>query len=187
MIGGNTRVNSDVPPFFLLLRLQYRSKGLNSSGLKRAGFSLAQVAESEEGLSCAVPVRPETREALAKIERELADDKHPHLVNFIRRSERGIAGSNSYAAFAIVAGAAAVRPRVDQHARQSGSTTIEAVERESDTHDPGVSDRSHRQENETEKRIRKAVIGAVEEVENSHIRTQSHSRNRTTSKTRRHG
>ena len=38
MIGGNTRVNSDVPPFFLYAAFNVAPKGLNLVGLKRAGF-----------------------------------------------------------------------------------------------------------------------------------------------------
>src|SRR6202007_2688673 len=39
MIGGNTRVNSDVPPFFLYTGFNVEAKGVNLVGLKRAGFS----------------------------------------------------------------------------------------------------------------------------------------------------
>src|SRR6478735_7330337 len=38
MIGGNTRVNSDVPPFFLYAGFHVEAKGLNLVGLKRAGY-----------------------------------------------------------------------------------------------------------------------------------------------------
>src|ERR1035441_2617886 len=45
MIGGNSRVNSDVPPFFLYSDFNVSAKGLNLVGLRRAGFTLAQVAQ----------------------------------------------------------------------------------------------------------------------------------------------
>src|SRR5581483_2977486 len=38
MIGGNTRINSDVPPFFLYAGHDVVAKGLNVVGLKRAGY-----------------------------------------------------------------------------------------------------------------------------------------------------
>ncbi len=38
MIGGNTRVNLDVPPFFLYSGCMSSQRGLNMVGLKRAGF-----------------------------------------------------------------------------------------------------------------------------------------------------
>src|SRR6202522_1963504 len=45
MIGGNTRVNLDVPPFFLYSGFNVEAKGLNLVGLKRAGFTHAQIAQ----------------------------------------------------------------------------------------------------------------------------------------------
>src|SRR5262249_54600070 len=44
MIGGNTRVNSDVPPFFLYSGFNVEAKGLNVVGLKRAGYKASDVA-----------------------------------------------------------------------------------------------------------------------------------------------
>src|SRR3954471_12561857 len=44
MIGGNTRVNSDVPPFFLYSDFNIAAKGLNVVGLKRAGYKASDVA-----------------------------------------------------------------------------------------------------------------------------------------------
>src|ERR1700690_2158956 len=38
MIGGNTRVNRDVPPFFLYSGFNVAAVGLNLVGLKRAGY-----------------------------------------------------------------------------------------------------------------------------------------------------
>src|SRR5438876_11558630 len=38
MIGGNTRVNSDLPPYFLYTDFNVAAHGLNLVGLKRAGF-----------------------------------------------------------------------------------------------------------------------------------------------------
>src|SRR2546425_7728360 len=44
MIGGNTRVNSDVPPFMLCSDFNAAVKGLNVVGLKRAGFRASDIA-----------------------------------------------------------------------------------------------------------------------------------------------
>src|ERR1022692_1249626 len=44
MIGGNTRVNSDVPPFFLYSGFDVAARGLNVIGLKRAGYKHADIA-----------------------------------------------------------------------------------------------------------------------------------------------
>src|SRR6266436_3618589 len=43
MIGGNTRVNSDVPPFFLYSGFNVEAKGVNVVGLKRAGLGPKQI------------------------------------------------------------------------------------------------------------------------------------------------
>src|SRR5512138_571272 len=43
MIGGNTRVNSDVPPFFLYSDFNVAPRGLNVVGLQRAGIADAQI------------------------------------------------------------------------------------------------------------------------------------------------
>src|SRR5512138_1058696 len=39
MVGGNTRVNADVPPYFLYSGFNVTPMGLNIVGLQRAGFS----------------------------------------------------------------------------------------------------------------------------------------------------
>ena len=56
MIGGNTRVNSDVPPYFLYTDFNVAAKGLNMVGLKRAGFSLEEIRKLKEAYrSCTAP------------------------------------------------------------------------------------------------------------------------------------
>src|SRR6202049_5390609 len=44
MIGGNTRVNADAPPFFLYSGFNVGPRGLNLVGLKRAGFGTEEIA-----------------------------------------------------------------------------------------------------------------------------------------------
>src|SRR5437899_3798870 len=44
MIGGNTRVNLDVPPYVLCSDFNAAVKGLNIVGLRRAGFKQADIA-----------------------------------------------------------------------------------------------------------------------------------------------
>lgn len=90
MIGGNTRVNLDVPPYFLYSGFNVEAKGLNAVGLKRAGFSLAQVTRLKKAYQMLYRSGLKLEEALEKIEKELADENTQHLVSFIRRSERGI-------------------------------------------------------------------------------------------------
>ena len=90
MIGGNTRVNLDVPPFFLYSGFNVEAKGLNIVGLKRAGFTLAQVARLKKAYKILYRSGLQLEDAVARIERELADENTAHLVQFIRRSDRGI-------------------------------------------------------------------------------------------------
>ncbi len=90
MIGGNTRVNSDVPPFILGSGFDVAAIGLNTVGLKRSGFTLAQVSGLKKAYRTLYRSGLSLKEALTRIETELPDDNTLHLVDFIRRSERGI-------------------------------------------------------------------------------------------------
>jgi UDP-N-acetylglucosamine acyltransferase len=89
MIGGNTRVNLDVPPYFLYSGFNVEPSGLNVVGLKRAGFTLAQVGHLKRAYQTLYRSGLKLEDALAKLE-EGADENVRHLVNFIRASKRGI-------------------------------------------------------------------------------------------------
>ena len=90
MIGGNTRVNSDVPPFFLFSGFNVEAKGINSVGLKRAGFSAQQIAALKSAYGLLYRSGLKLEEALCRIDAEIRTPEAAHLVAFIRRSERGI-------------------------------------------------------------------------------------------------
>ncbi len=90
MIGGNTRVNSDVPPFFLYTDFNVAPKGLNVVGLKRAGFKASDVSTLKKAYQILYRSGLKLRDALARIETEIPTPETLHLVGFIRRSERGI-------------------------------------------------------------------------------------------------
>ena len=90
MIGGNTRVNSDVPPYFLYSDFNIAAKGLNLVGLKRAGFSLEEVRKLKEAYRILYRAGLKLEDALAKIEAEVPSEHTGHLVSFIRASKRGI-------------------------------------------------------------------------------------------------
>ena len=90
MIGGNTRVNLDVPPFFLYSGFNVEARGLNIVGLKRAGFSVAQVGRLKKAYQTLYRSGLKLEAALAKIEGENADENTLHLVKFVRSSKRGI-------------------------------------------------------------------------------------------------
>ena len=90
MVAGNTRVNLDLPPFFLFAGHDARPVGLNAVGLKRAGFTLAQLAAIKQAYRLLYKSVLRLEDALVRIE-EIDDENARHLVAFIRRSERGIA------------------------------------------------------------------------------------------------
>jgi len=90
MIGGNTRVNSDVPPFFLYSGFNVEAKGLNLVGLKRAGFKSSQMAALKAAYKLLYRSGLKLEDALGRIEAEVATPETAHLVAFIRQSKRGI-------------------------------------------------------------------------------------------------
>lgn len=90
MIGGNTRVNSDVPPYFLYSDFNIAAKGLNLVGLRRAGFKAAEVAALKTAYKILYRSNLKLEEALARIEAEVPTEHTRHLVAFIRSSKRGI-------------------------------------------------------------------------------------------------
>jgi UDP-N-acetylglucosamine acyltransferase len=90
MIAGNTRVNSDVPPFFMYADYNIAAKGLNLVGLKRAGFSASDVQALKKAYRVLYRSGLKLEDALKRIEEEIPTEYARHLVNFIRSSERGI-------------------------------------------------------------------------------------------------
>ncbi len=90
MIGGNTRVNSDVPPFFLYSGFDVEVRGLNLVGLKRAGISASAIAALKQAYRLLFRSGLKRDDALHRIETEIPTAEAQHLVKFIRASERGI-------------------------------------------------------------------------------------------------
>jgi UDP-N-acetylglucosamine acyltransferase len=90
MIGGNTRVNRDVPPYFLYSGFDVAACGLNLVGLKRAGYQAADIAALKKAYRLLYRSGLKLEEALARIENEVATPETRHLAEFVRRSERGI-------------------------------------------------------------------------------------------------
>jgi UDP-N-acetylglucosamine acyltransferase len=91
MLGGLGRVNLDLPPFFLYTGLETRPNGLNLIGLRRAGFSASEIAALKKAYRLLYRSNLNLLEALAAIERECPTEHTLHLVQFCRRSKRGIA------------------------------------------------------------------------------------------------
>jgi UDP-N-acetylglucosamine acyltransferase len=90
MIAGMTRVNSDVPPFFLCAGGYVAAKGLNVVGLKRAGYKASEIAVLKQAYRILYRSGLKLQDALERIESGIPTPETLHLVSFIRRSERGI-------------------------------------------------------------------------------------------------
>jgi UDP-N-acetylglucosamine acyltransferase len=90
MIGGMSRVNLDVPPFFLYMGYKMAPTGLNLVGLRRARFSREDIAALKQAYKILYRSGLKLEEALARIEAELNTEHTRHLVRFIRCSKRGI-------------------------------------------------------------------------------------------------
>ncbi len=88
MVGGKSKIVQDVLPFFLTDGNPPRVRGLNSVGLKRAGFSeeARRALKNAYGLLFRSTIPLET--ALAGLD-QVADDNVAHLAWFIRGSLRG--------------------------------------------------------------------------------------------------
>ena len=90
MVGGGTRVNKDVPPYFLYAGLYVTPIGLNLVGLKRAGFTAADVKALKGAYRILYRSGLKLADALRKIESETPTEHTLHLAAFIRASRRGI-------------------------------------------------------------------------------------------------
>jgi UDP-N-acetylglucosamine acyltransferase len=90
MIAGGVRVNQDVPPFFLYSGLYATPTGLNLVGLRRAGFTAADIALLKQAYQILYRSRLKLSDALARIETEAPSPHTLHLLEFIKGSRRGI-------------------------------------------------------------------------------------------------
>lgn len=90
MIGGNTRVNLDVPPYFLYTDFNVTPCGLNLVGLRRAGFAAAEIHVLKTAYKLLYRSNLKLDDALGRIEAEIPTEHTKHLIEFIRSSKRGI-------------------------------------------------------------------------------------------------
>ncbi len=90
MVAGNAGVNTDLPPYFLYEGDRVEAKGLNRVGLKRAGFTAAEMRELKNAYRILYRSRLKLETALERIEAEVPGAHARHLIEFIRSSKRGI-------------------------------------------------------------------------------------------------
>jgi UDP-N-acetylglucosamine acyltransferase len=90
MIAGGVRVNMDAPPYFLYGGLYITPNGLNKVGLRRAGFTRADTQPLKTAYQLLYRSNLKQEDALLRIEAEVPTEHTLHLVEFVRRSKRGI-------------------------------------------------------------------------------------------------
>lgn len=93
MIGGGFRAVQDVPPYILCGEMPLRYAGLNLVGLRRRGFTVADIEALKKAYSYIYNHSMNVTQALIKIEEELPDNTLvKNVIDFVRTSKRGIIG-----------------------------------------------------------------------------------------------
>lgn len=90
MVGGLARVNQDLPPYFLYEGFDIEPRGLNTVGLKRAGFTPREISALKPAYRLLYRRGLLLEQALIRIEAEVPGEHAQRLVEFIRSSKRGI-------------------------------------------------------------------------------------------------
>ncbi len=91
MVGGGSKINLDVPPFFTVDGVPGRAVGLNLVGLRRAGFSSDDVRALKEAYRLLYRSNLPREEALRRIQ-SLGAEPSKRLAEFIQASKRGVCG-----------------------------------------------------------------------------------------------
>jgi len=88
MVGGKSKIVQDVLPFFIIDGNPARLRGLNSVGLRRAGFDEEARRVLKHAYRTLFRSGLPLDEALARLA-DSGDENIKHLISFIRGSERG--------------------------------------------------------------------------------------------------
>jgi UDP-N-acetylglucosamine acyltransferase len=88
MVGGKSKIVQDVLPFFITDGNPPRVRGLNSVGLRRAGFTTEARSALKEAYRTLFRRGLSLEEALGELQ-SVDEENVQHLVNFIRGSQRG--------------------------------------------------------------------------------------------------
>jgi len=92
MVGGASKVMKDVPPYFLVEGNPALPNGLNSVGLRRAGFSREARAEMKLFYKLLYASKLNVSQALEAMKAEVATDQGRAIIAFLEApSHRGIA------------------------------------------------------------------------------------------------
>jgi UDP-N-acetylglucosamine acyltransferase len=90
MIGGNTRVNLDAPPYFLYSGFNVTPMGVNIVGLQRAGLEETDIVDLKRAYRLLYRSGLKLGVALDRITAECGSKYAQDLIEFVRRSDRGI-------------------------------------------------------------------------------------------------
>lgn len=91
MVSGGSLVRKDVPPFTKAAREPLSYVGINSVGLRRRGFTSAQINEIQDIYRLLYVRGHNTSQAIRIIEAELpATDERDDIISFINNSNRGV-------------------------------------------------------------------------------------------------
>lgn len=92
MIGGASAINQDICPFVLAEGNKAVVRGLNTVGLRRRGFSDEELSRLKKVYRIIFRSGLPLKEAVAEADKLYGTDKNvAYLLDFIRKSERGIA------------------------------------------------------------------------------------------------
>ena len=91
MIGGGSLVRKDVPPFVTAAREPLSYVGINSTGLRRRGFSKEDMHHIEDIYRILFVRGLSVRKALTTIEKELPESAYrTQITSFVRDAKRGL-------------------------------------------------------------------------------------------------
>jgi len=96
MVQGGTKISKDVPPFVLAAKEPVSYIGINSTGLKRRGFSTDQINLIQDVYRIIFQSKLNTSNAIMQVLETINDSPEKELiVDFIKSSSRGIIKGNS--------------------------------------------------------------------------------------------
>jgi UDP-N-acetylglucosamine acyltransferase len=87
-VGGNTRVNTNIPPFIRAVGYDAEAHGLNAVGLRRRGFSRESISQLKRAYAILFRSTLMLEERLTQIEKEADGEETRQLVAFIRKPSR---------------------------------------------------------------------------------------------------
>jgi UDP-N-acetylglucosamine acyltransferase len=91
LMRGGTRTSRDVPPYSIIDG-DHLVRGLNLVGLKRAGFTSAQIAPLRQAFRLLFARRGNLSQALERVKAEVPlTPEVAHLLDFIQSAKRGVA------------------------------------------------------------------------------------------------